>query len=228
MQVTSETTLVKLHRILQRVMGWEGSHLYQFVIGGIAYGEPGMLGELDVKDARTVTLDTLVRGEKSKFLYEYDFGDSWEHELLVEKILPLEEGKRYPVCLTGKRACPPRIAVASGDTPISWKRSEIRSTPSTRRCWNGVGGEFDPEAFDLEEVNTELQRLTSSEVGRRRRWCGTEGICAASSFIGARTSFTTNFYKLSDFRSLSTRCLPRDCGRNVTPWPGTLKTTTDR
>src|SRR5215471_14633338 len=55
-QVTSETTLVQLHRILQRVMGWEGSHLYQFVIGGIPYGEPAMLGELDAKDARTATL----------------------------------------------------------------------------------------------------------------------------------------------------------------------------
>ena len=51
--MTSDTTLVKLHRILQRVMGWEGSHLYQFVIGGITYGEPAMLGELDAKDART-------------------------------------------------------------------------------------------------------------------------------------------------------------------------------
>ena len=45
MQITSETTLVQLHRIVQRVMGWEDSHLYQFVIGGIAYGDPGMVGE---------------------------------------------------------------------------------------------------------------------------------------------------------------------------------------
>jgi hypothetical protein len=106
-QITSDITLVQLHRILQRVMGWEGSHLYQFVISGIAYGDPGMVGEWDAEDARIVTLAALVRGEKSKLLYEYDFGDSWEHELLVEKILPLEEGKRYPICLTGKRACPP-------------------------------------------------------------------------------------------------------------------------
>src|SRR5437763_5725614 len=76
MQITSETTLVQLHRILQRVMGWEGSHLYQFVIGGIAYGDPSMLGELDAEEARTVTLAALVRGERSKLLYEYDFGDS--------------------------------------------------------------------------------------------------------------------------------------------------------
>jgi len=107
MQITSDITLVKLHRILQRVMGWEGSHLYQFVMGGLAYGDPGIVGEWDAEDARTMTLASLVWGEKSKLLYEYDFGDSWEHELLVEKILPLEVGKRYPVCLTGKRACPP-------------------------------------------------------------------------------------------------------------------------
>jgi hypothetical protein len=66
-----------------------------------------MLGDLDVEDGRTVTLETLGRSEKSKFLYEDDFGDNWEHELLIEKILPREEGKRYPRCLTGKRACPP-------------------------------------------------------------------------------------------------------------------------
>ena len=56
-QVTSETTLAKLHRILQRVMGWEGSHLYQFIIASMVYGDPGMLGELDAKDARMVTLE---------------------------------------------------------------------------------------------------------------------------------------------------------------------------
>jgi Plasmid pRiA4b ORF-3-like protein len=105
-QVTSETTLAQLHRILQRVMGWEGYHLYRFVVGGMEYGDPRMLEEMEGEDARRVTLATLVRGEKCKFLYEYDFGDSWEHELLVEKILPREEGKHYPLCLTGKRACP--------------------------------------------------------------------------------------------------------------------------
>src|SRR5262244_1380260 len=72
-QITSDITLVQLHRILQRVMGWEGSHLYQFVIGGIPYGEPAMLGELDAKDARTATLEVLVPHEQSKFLYQYDF-----------------------------------------------------------------------------------------------------------------------------------------------------------
>jgi Plasmid pRiA4b ORF-3-like protein len=165
-QVTSETTLVQLHRILQRVMGWEGSHLYQFVIGGIPYGEPALLGELDAEDARTATLEALGPREKSKFLYEYDFGDSWDHELLVEKRLPLEAGKRYPVCLTGKRACPPE------DCGGIWGYASVLEAirdpehPEHEEMLEWIGGEFDPEAFDLDEVNRELQHLTSSE-GRR-------------------------------------------------------------
>src|SRR5215471_14660760 len=95
-QVTSETTLVQLHRILQRVMGWEGSHLYQFVIGGIPYGEPAMLGELDAKDARTVTLEILGPREKSKFLYEYDFGDSWTTSCLWKRGCHSTRGSATP------------------------------------------------------------------------------------------------------------------------------------
>jgi hypothetical protein len=107
MQVISATTLAQLHRILHRVRGWEGSHLYRFVVGGMEYGDPRMLEEMEGEDARRVTLASLVRGAKAKFLYEYDFGDSWDHDLLIEKVLPCDAGKYYPACLTGKRACPP-------------------------------------------------------------------------------------------------------------------------
>src|SRR2546421_2488646 len=80
MQVTSATTLAQLHQTLQCVMRWEGYHLYQFVVGGMAYGDPSMLEEMEGEDARRVTLGALVQGTKDKFLYEYDFGDSWEYE----------------------------------------------------------------------------------------------------------------------------------------------------
>jgi len=106
--VTSDTTLVQLHRILHRVMGWESSHLYQFVIGGIMYGEPAMLGELEARDARPVTLESLVPREKSKFLYEYDFGDSWDHELLVEKRLPARSGETLSCLPHGQTGLSPR------------------------------------------------------------------------------------------------------------------------
>jgi hypothetical protein len=168
-QVASDTTLAQLHRILQRVMGWEGSHLYQFVIGSTPYGEPAMLGELDAKDARMVTLEILVPREKSKFLYEYDFGDSWEHELLVEKRLPLEAGKRYPVCLTGKQACPPEDCGGIWGYASFLEAIRDPEHPEHEEMLEWVGGKFDPAAFDLDEVNMELQHLTESEVRRSPR-----------------------------------------------------------
>ena len=167
-QVISDTTLAQLHRLLQCVMGWEDAHLYQFVVSGIRYGDPRLLGELDAEDARTVPLATLGLCEKLKFLYEYDFGDSWEHELLVEKILPRDEGKRYPVCLTGKRACPPE------DCGGIWGYASFLAAlrdpehPEHDEMLEWVGGEFDPDIFDQDEVNREIQRLTSP-VGRRQR-----------------------------------------------------------
>jgi Plasmid pRiA4b ORF-3-like protein len=167
-RVLSDTTLAQLHGILQCVMGWEDAHLYQFVVSGIMYGDPRLLGELDAEDARTVPLATLGLHEKVKFLYEYDFGDSWEHELLVEKILPRDEGKRYPVCLTGKRACPPEDC--GGIWGYASFLAAIRDPehPEHDEMLEWVGGEFDPDVLDLDEVNRELQRLTSP-VGRRQR-----------------------------------------------------------
>jgi Plasmid pRiA4b ORF-3-like protein len=168
MQVINDTTLAQLHRLLQCVMGWEDAHLYQFVVSGIRYGDPRLLGELDAEDARTVPLATLGLCEKRKFLYEYDFGDSWEHELLVEKILPRDEGKRYPVCLTGKRACPPEDCGGIWGYASFLEAIRDPEHPEHDEMLEWVGGEFDPDVFDLDEVNRELQRLTSP-VGRRQR-----------------------------------------------------------
>jgi hypothetical protein len=158
-QIASETTLAQLHRIVQRAMGWEGYHLYQFIVGGIEYGDPKMLEEMEGEDARTVTLATLVRSEKFKFIYEYDFGDGWEHELLVEKILPLEAGKHYPLCLTGKRACPPEDCGGIWGYASLLEAIHDPKHPEHDEMLQWVGGAFDPDAFDLDEVNTELQRL---------------------------------------------------------------------
>jgi hypothetical protein len=161
-QVASDTSLVQLHRILQCVMGWEDYHMHQFIVGGVTYGNADMMEDFDTVDEKTVTLDQIVRREKFKFIYEYDFGDSWEHELLIEKILPLEEGKAYPVCLTGKRACPPE------DCGGIWGYSDFLEAiqdpehPEHEEMLDWAGGEFDPVAFDLREVNAELKELKLS------------------------------------------------------------------
>lgn len=157
-QIADPITLAQLHLILQEVMGWANSHLYQFTIGGINYGIPDDEWGLKIEDAKKVKLADMVAEEKSKFVYEYDFGDGWEHEILVEKVLPPEKGQRYPVCLAGKRACPPE------DCGGAWGYAnllEIIRNPRHKEYkemmeWLGEG--FEPEAFDVDEVNMVLMR----------------------------------------------------------------------
>jgi hypothetical protein len=157
--VPSEITLAKLHRILQAVMGWYDAHLHQFIVGGVYYGVPDPDDFIEIKSERRVRLNQIVAGEIFKFIYEYDFGDSWEHELLVEKIVPPEKGVRYPVCIKGKRACPPE------DVGGVWGYAEfleaIRDPEHAEHedYVEWIGGEFDPEAFDLDEINAALSHL---------------------------------------------------------------------
>ena len=88
-QVKSNITLGKLHQIIQASMGWTNSHLHGFSIGGVEYGQPLPELDLEIKNEQKVKLSKVVTGEK-KFLYTYDMGDSWEHEILVEKVLPYD------------------------------------------------------------------------------------------------------------------------------------------
>lgn len=158
-QVASETTLGKLHRIIQLAMGWTNSHLHAFLIQGVEYGQPMPEYDFDVRNERTVKLSRIVTGEKFKFLYTYDMGDSWEHEILVEKVLPTEPQTRYPICLTGKRACPPE------DCGGVWGYAEFLEAiqepdhPEHESMLEWVGGAFDPDAFTLDEVNQQLKQI---------------------------------------------------------------------
>jgi len=95
---------------------------------------------------------------KYRFVYEYDFGDSWEHELVVEQVLPPEPGATVPICLTGKRACPPEDVggIWSYADFLEALRDPEHAEHEEYTEW--IGGEFDPEAFDNEAVNRELQR----------------------------------------------------------------------
>jgi hypothetical protein len=154
-----DCTLAELHEIIQVVMGWEFAHLYSFKVDGIDYADLDMTGdELDMKDDRKAKLSRLVRGEKFKFRYTYDFGDNWEHEIVVEKILAPEEGQTYPICVDGKRAGPPEDV---GGVWGYFEFIEAMQNPKHARHaefaeW--FEDEFDPEAFDIETVNSQLSR----------------------------------------------------------------------
>jgi hypothetical protein len=159
--VRSDITLADLHRIIQAAFGWWDYHLHQFIVGEIYFGvpDPDYDDYLEMHDERKIRLHQLAEREGSKFRYEYDFGDDWLHQVLVEKILPPEPGQAYPVCLKGRRACPPE------DVGGMWGYEhflEAIADPEHEEHDNyldWVGGEFDPEAFDLEEVNEALRAL---------------------------------------------------------------------
>ncbi len=159
-QVRGSTTLYKLNYILQTSMGWTNSHLHQFTANGIMYGEPDPDWFDDVVSERRVKLGDIVAEEKDRFLYEYDFGDGWEHLVVVEKVLPPEAGIRYPRCLKGRRTCPPE------DVGGTWGYYDFLDTindpqnPDREDMLEWIGGDFDPDDFDesdVEEINSILR-----------------------------------------------------------------------
>ena len=158
---TQDCTLVELHELLQVTMGWDFEHLYRFIIGGVEYADLDMASQEDAQDACETNLSEVLpaKNRRPRFHYEYDFGDQWMHQLVVEERFPPERGVKYPTCVAGQRACPPE------DCGGPWGYSdfvEAISDPDHRRheeMLEWVGGEFDPERFDLESVNKELRRL---------------------------------------------------------------------
>jgi hypothetical protein len=136
-------------------MGWDNYHLHVFNAGGEEYGDADP--ELGIRSDGRVKLNDVVRGPKARLQYTYDFGDDWEHLIEVEKALEPEPGVRYPVCIAGKRACPPE------DCGGIWGYEELlevlkdpqHEEYEERLEW--LGGAFDPEAFSLEEANARLR-----------------------------------------------------------------------
>ena len=106
-KIRSDSTIADLHYIIQIVMGWTDSHLHRFVIHGQDYGIAQIGGISFSDDPRKVKLSSFDWRAKERFLYEYDFGDSWQHQIRVEAILAPKSNCFYPVCISGQRACPP-------------------------------------------------------------------------------------------------------------------------
>ena len=124
-----------------------------FVTKVTPWGDPT---EMDGEDEHAVTLAEVCPKVKSKLIYEYDFGDGWEHTIEVQKIAEPETGVAYPICLEGKKACPPE------DCGGIWGYYQLLETIADPTAedhddmveW--LGGDFDPEAFDMKEANAIL------------------------------------------------------------------------
>ena len=149
-------TLPELHAVIQTAMGWTDSHLHEFEIDGIAYGEldPDSPSDL-VPEAGVKLLDKVKEGGRVR--YVYDFGDNWRHDVELERVVPA--GVEVLVCLAGRRRCPPEdvggppgyadFLAAYGD-PAHPEHDDMRQ-------WAGAG--FDPDQFDAAEVTADLAAL---------------------------------------------------------------------
>jgi hypothetical protein len=156
LQLTADSTFLDLHAAIQDAFGWEDYHLHHFIFGERSE-EPMYIGPrhpdnfVEYLTEKETSLNDWFQQEGRTCTYEYDFGDSWEHTILLEKILPAETGLTYPRCIAGKRACPPED---SGGIPGYEEKLETLKHPKSKyykeiREWMG---DFDPEHFDPDEV----------------------------------------------------------------------------
>jgi hypothetical protein len=161
-QVADTILLPHLHGILQLAMGWTNSHLHSFRVGKTTYAEPSPDDFYPVIDYRSVHLNQIAPAVRDRFVYLYDFGDSWEHDVVVEGILQAEKSTRHPRCLDGQRACPPEDVGGVPGYSDFVKAIRNPRNPEHAEMLAWVGGAFDPDKFDLRGVNGMLQIFQSS------------------------------------------------------------------
>ena len=154
-QVRGNTQLNELHEILQDVMGWTDAHLHAFRIGNENYGVPDPQFNVSMRNESNVQFNKIA-GPGDKFIYAYDFGDGWEHEIEIEKILDEEPDAIYPRCLAGARACPPEDC---GGPHGYLNLLKIYNDPANEEhedICEWLGEDFDPDYFSNADVNAML------------------------------------------------------------------------
>ena len=168
--VSPSMRLSRLHDALQVVMGWDDCHLHMFTKGQRRFMFPNpWMDDVDpfggprFLDERKYRIDQLLTREKDWIEYQYDFGDSWYHRITLQKILPRDPAVRLPVCISGKRRCPPE------DCGGIWRFYEtlaILADPDHEEhdeIAEWMDPDFDPEAFSVPM--------------RSSRWAGTVTLC---------------------------------------------------
>jgi hypothetical protein len=157
-ETPADTTLFDLHRTLQAALGWTDSHLHQFSHHGVDYGPPDREYGMPMASERRTRLSDLLQRPKDRLIYEYDFGDGWEHDVVLEAIQLAESDIRYPRVVAGKRACPPEdVGGVSGYAEFVQALADPRHEEHTSMLqW--VGGRFDPEHFDVIAANDRVPK----------------------------------------------------------------------
>lgn len=153
--------MLKLHKIIQVCMGWENFHMWRFKIDGEEYGDDVMdeAFESEFISARKRKLSRFIEAGMKRFHYTYDFEDKWVHTIDVEKTLEADPKVKYPICIDGKRACPPEGC--GGPWGYENFLDALANPEDTDHelasVWMDDG--FDSEAFDIDSVNLKLAKV---------------------------------------------------------------------
>ena len=158
--IEPDTTFQDLHRIIQLAMGWQTSHLHLFQAGnGRLIGDPAedFDGMMNFLDETIVPVSGVLKKEGQQLKYEYDFGDSWEHEVKLEKILPGDLADPLPKCIKAVRQCPPEDVGGLPGFYDFLEAMEDAAHPEHVAVRDWMGGEwFEPETVDLDQINEDL------------------------------------------------------------------------
>ncbi|MEO0735115.1 MAG: plasmid pRiA4b ORF-3 family protein, partial [Bacteroidota bacterium] len=142
---------------IQTTFGWLGYHMHQFSSGREYYAPPSPYDFDDfAEDYAGLTLADFLQAPKDKLIYEYDFGDSWEHRIELEKVLPPAGGATYPRCIKGKRHRPPEDVGGVWGYEHFLAAIQDPKHPEHEELLEWAGGKFDPEAINLREINLRL------------------------------------------------------------------------
>ena len=157
--VPADMPLNRLHDVIQTAMSWTDTHLHVFSTAAGDYGVPDP--ELGFRNERTAQLGEFLKQQGDHIQYTYDFGDGWEHDIVLEKRLDPDPEAQIPACLAAKGACPPE------DCGGAWGYADLKNTLADPRHddhdnmleWLGLDSaeNFDPAACDLVEINEVLE-----------------------------------------------------------------------
>jgi hypothetical protein len=168
--VPGSITLDRLHDVIQIVMGWTDSHLHEFTIGKKRYTEGPESREEGLEESKYCLVE-LIKQKGRTFSYLYDFGDHWEHELIIEDSRYFDPGLRSSIeCLDGARACSPEDV---GGVSGYYEFCEVLENPDHEEYksymeWSGW--KYDSERFDKNAVNLELLKYMRWSRDRLRPW----------------------------------------------------------
>ncbi|TRZ53678.1 plasmid pRiA4b ORF-3 family protein [bacterium] len=157
LKVEASTSLFELHNYIQFVFGWKNYHLYQFNKNGVLFGDVRLL-EPGIIDVKVVPLNAVLKHEKDEMLYEYDFGDSWMHRIVLEKVIIDKEGGFVrPECVGGELASPPEDVGGMGGFAEFLEIWFDPKDPEHQHMRSWAGKKYHPDSFDLKKANSMLR-----------------------------------------------------------------------